>query len=93
MAEKKVTNVESGVRDVLNAGLGLFQTVSAKVENVQKDILSSFNSLVSRGASDKSELAQKLRGGLDKGLTVVKEVETKLGIKTQNTAAVSNSKR
>jgi len=64
--------VENGLKDFLNASLGLFQALNARIDAAQKDLLSGYNALVSRGAADKSELAQKLRGGLDQGLSLVR---------------------
>ncbi len=71
-------NLEQGARDVLNAGLGLFQTVAERVGQIQNDIAGGYQDLVSKGASDNSELVTNLRGNLDKGITVVKDVQTRV---------------
>lgn len=75
MAEVKVQGYEVGLRDVVNVGLGLFNSVAAKVDEIQKNLLKGYQDLVVRGASDKSSLAQTLRGGLDQGITTVKGVQ------------------
>lgn len=90
MAEVKAQGIEQGLRDTLNVGLGLFNTVAAKVEQLQKDVLKGYQELVTRGAQDKSEVAQNLRTGLGQGITSVKDARSKIeGIVAGQKAAIS----
>ena len=70
--------VEQGARDVLNAGIGAFHTVTGGIEQAQKDINETYESLVSKGAAEDSELITSIRSGLDKGLETFKDVQTKV---------------
>lgn len=69
--------IEQNAYDVLNAGLGVYQAVRNRVENLQKNIEDYYRDLVKRGASDQSEQVQKLRGGLDRGIETVREIQEK----------------
>lgn len=68
---------ENMARDVLNAGLGLFRVVSATIDSVQKNVISGYQNLVTKGAADNSDVAKTLRGTLDQGLGIVKDVQVK----------------
>ena len=70
-------SIEKNLHDVLNAGLGLFQTVQGRIDLLQKDIVSSFEGLVSRGAADKSNVAEKIRETVDQGFNAVREFQVK----------------
>lgn len=69
--------IEKNLHDVLNAGLGLFQTVQGRIDLLQKDIVTSYEGLVSRGAADKSAVVEKLRETVDQGFNAVRELQTK----------------
>lgn len=69
--------IEKNLHDVLNAGLGFFQTVQGRFETLQKDIVSSYEDLVSKGAADKSQLAEKIRGTVDQSFNTVRDLQTK----------------
>ncbi len=80
--------IEKNLHDVLNAGLGLFQTVQGRFETLQKDIVASYEQLVSRGAADKSQMAERIRGTVDQGLTAVRDLQAKAeGVAKKSTKA------
>ena len=69
--------IEKNLHDVLNAGLGLFQTVQGRIDLLQKDIVSSFEGLVTRGAADKGGVAEKIRETVDQGFNAVRDFQVK----------------
>ena len=76
--------IETGAKDTLNAGLGLFRTVEEKLAEIQGQIVANYNGLVSKGAADTSEPVSKLRNGLDQAIAGVKDVQTKVEAQFKN---------
>ena len=73
-----IETVEQGARDLLNVGLGLFQTAAEGFDKAQKDIVSGYEELVSKGANENGEFAASARDGLSKGITAVKDAQAKV---------------
>jgi len=84
----QAAQLENVARDLVNVGIGLFHIISRRIETLQEEIVAGYSGLVTRGAADKSELAEKLRGGLGEGLTVVRTVGVRLGIEAPKPAVV-----
>jgi hypothetical protein len=80
--QQMAAQMETTVRDTLNAGLGLVksleQNVEVKVAEIRAQIGAGYTELVSKGAADQSEGVVKLRSLLDQGLAQVKDVRTKI---------------
>ena len=76
--------IETGVRDTLNAGLGLVKTIEEQFSSVQSQVENGYTDLIAKGAADKSEGVVKLRVMLDQGISQVKEAQTKVASYFQN---------
>jgi hypothetical protein len=72
------TNLETGLRNAVNAGIGVYKLAQEKLAEVQTQLNQGYSSLVSRGAADQSADVAKLRSLLDQGLTAVKDGQGKL---------------
>ncbi|MCB1319861.1 MAG: hypothetical protein KDK34_06395 [Leptospiraceae bacterium] len=70
--------LENGARDLLNAGLGAYRTVEARINEIQKQVEQNFSSLVNSGAADNSETTVQLRRYLDQGIAAVKNVQDRV---------------
>ena len=70
--------IENGAREALNVGFGLFKTVEAQIQDLQSQIVKNYEALVAKGAADNGEVAATLRSQLDKGLSAVKDAQTKV---------------
>lgn len=70
--------IETGARDALNAGLGLYKTVETQLRELQSTVTTNYTQLVTKGAADQSEPVVKLRSLLDQGLAQVKDVQSKV---------------
>lgn len=73
-----IQSLEPGARDILNAGLGLFRTVEARVSELQAGLASSYTSLVNRGAADASPEVKKLHGLIDDGIARLREIQNRV---------------
>lgn len=76
----QASRFETVARDLVNVGIGLYNTAQIHLDQLQRDIVSGYGGLVTRGAADKSELAEGLRSKLGQGLTIVSGVQSKLGV-------------
>jgi len=65
--------------DLLNAGIGLFQSGREGLEKAKTELETTYNELVSKGASDNSENSVKIRQSVDKILTDIKEFSSVAG--------------
>lgn len=70
-----IQTLEPGARDILNAGLGLFRTVEARLSEAQASVANAYTSLVNRGAADASPEVKKLHGLLDEGIARLREIQ------------------
>ncbi|MCE9598113.1 MAG: hypothetical protein K8S54_09125 [Spirochaetia bacterium] len=75
----QASQFETVARDLVNVGIGLYNAAQIRLDQLQKDIVSGYGGLVTRGAADKSELAESLRSKLGQGLTMVSGAQAKLG--------------
>lgn len=71
--------MEKQIMDILNAGIGLFQSGKEGLESAKSQLEVSYNELVSKGASDNSENSVKIRQSVDKILTDIKEFSSVAG--------------
>lgn len=78
---------ETIARDLVNVGIALFQITADRIENLQKDIVAGYSGLVTRGAQDKSQMAESLRERLSQSLNVVQTVQDSLGVAVQKLPA------
>lgn len=69
--------MEKVLHDVLNAGIALFRAGEDTLNNAVKEVTRTYEELKSKGASDTSEPAVKLRKLLDDVVTQVNEVSSK----------------
>ncbi len=69
--------MEKVLHDVLNAGIALFRAGEDTFKNAAKEVTRTYEELKSKGATDTSEPAVKLRQLLDKVVTQVNEIQVK----------------
>ncbi len=79
--------LETIARDLVNVGIALFQITADRIENLQKEIVLGYSGLVTRGAQDKSEMAESLREKLGLGLNVLQTVQDSLGMSVEKLPA------
>lgn len=65
--------------DILNAGIGIFQSGKDGLEKAKVQLEQTYNELVSKGASDNTEDSVKVRQSIDKILTDIKEFSSVAG--------------
>lgn len=75
---ENIRRVEMVLQEVLNVGLGAFNTAQAVWERVPDRLSTAYGRLVSQGARDRSPLADRLHDGLDQGLDGWRETRKKL---------------
>ncbi|MBE7438769.1 MAG: hypothetical protein HS115_09975 [Spirochaetales bacterium] len=68
--------IEKSLQDILNAGLGIFKAGEENLQTALRYLESAFADLKSKGASDMSESAVKLREVLENTIRGVKDVTT-----------------
>lgn len=71
--------MEKQIMDILNAGIGLFQSGKEGMEKAKTQLEQTYNELVSKGASDSSEASVKIRQSVDKILTDIKDFSSVAG--------------
>ncbi|EOQ89718.1 chemotaxis protein [Leptospira levettii] len=71
--------MEKQIMDILNAGIGLFQSGKEGLEKAKTQLESTYNELVSKGALDNTEESVKIRQSVDKILTDIKEFSSVAG--------------
>ena len=76
--EQVIQNLEKTLHDVLNAGLGAYGDATVRLDELKKQVEASYGELIARGAADKSEIVEKLRGGLDQGIASAGDFRTKV---------------
>ena len=75
---ENIRRVEMVLQEVLNVGLGAFNTIQAGAEQIPTRWSALYSRLVSRGALDRSPLADRLHDTLDSSLDGVKDARRKL---------------
>ncbi|BDA77177.1 hypothetical protein LPTSP3_g01070 [Leptospira kobayashii] len=71
--------MEKQITDILNAGIGLFQSGKEGLDKAKTQLEASYNELVSKGALDNTEGSVKIRQSVDKILTDIKEFSSVAG--------------
>ncbi|WP_411824138.1 phasin-related domain-containing protein [Leptospira sp. 'Mane'] len=71
--------MEKQITDILNAGIGLFQSGKEGLDKAKTQLEVSYNELVSKGALDNTEGSVKIRQSVDKILTDIKEFSSVAG--------------
>jgi hypothetical protein len=71
--------MEKQIMDILNAGIGIFQSGKDGLDKAKVQLEQTYNELVSKGASDNSEESVKVRQSVDKILTDIKEFSSVAG--------------
>ncbi len=71
--------IEKTIVDILNAGIGLFQTGKEGLDKAKVELEKVYSDLAAKGASDTSETATKLRESLDKIIADIKEFTSVAG--------------
>ncbi|TGL44381.1 phasin-related domain-containing protein [Leptospira perdikensis] len=71
--------MEKQIMDILNAGIGLFQSGKEGLEKAKTQLETTYNELVSKGALDNTEDSVKIRQSVDKILTDIKEFSSVAG--------------
>ncbi len=71
--------MEKQIMDILNAGIGIFQSGKEGLDKAKVQLEQTYNELVSKGASDNSEESVKVRQSVDKILTDIKEFSSVAG--------------
>ncbi|TGN11067.1 phasin-related domain-containing protein [Leptospira ilyithenensis] len=71
--------MEKQITDILNAGIGLFQSGKEGLDKAKTQLETSYNELVSKGALDNTEGSVKIRQSVDKILTDIKEFSSVAG--------------
>jgi len=69
--------IEKNLQDILNAGIGLFKAGEENFKTAVANLEKSFTELKSKGASDNSDAAIKIREILENTLRSAKEVQSK----------------
>ena len=70
--------IETGVRDTLNAGIGLAKTIEETVTKTIADIEAGYKELVAKGAPEGEQLIAKVQGLVDEGVAQVKDTQAKV---------------
>lgn len=76
---KGVRIMEKVLHDVLNAGIALFRAGEGTINNAVKEVQRTYEELKSKGATDTSEPAVKLRKLLDDAVTQANDLTGKAG--------------
>ncbi|TGN20418.1 phasin-related domain-containing protein [Leptospira idonii] len=71
--------MEKQIMDILNAGIGIFQSGKEGLDKAKTQLEQTYNELVSKGALDNSEESVKVRQSVDKILTDIKEFSSVAG--------------
>ncbi|PJZ46169.1 phasin-related domain-containing protein [Leptospira brenneri] len=71
--------MEKQIMDILNAGIGLFQSGKEGLDKAKTSLETTYNELVSKGALDNTEDSVKIRQSVDKILTDIKEFSSVAG--------------
>ncbi|GBF51200.1 methyl-accepting chemotaxis-like [Leptospira ryugenii] len=71
--------MEKQIMDILNAGIGIFNSGKEGLDKAKVQLEQTYNELVSKGASDNSEQSVKVRQSVDKILTDIKEFSSVAG--------------
>ncbi|MDF3821170.1 chemotaxis protein [Leptospira sp. 96542] len=71
--------MEKQIMDILNAGIGIFQSGKEGLDKAKTQLEQTYNELVSKGALDNSEASVKVRQSVDKILTDIKEFSSVAG--------------
>jgi uncharacterized protein YjbJ (UPF0337 family) len=79
--------MEKQILDILNAGIGLFQSGKEGLDKAKGQLQTSYNELVAKGAQDNSEGSIKIRESVDKILTDIKEFSSVAGKNYDETRA------
>jgi len=69
--------LEKNLQDILNAGIGLLKAGEENFQTALKNVEKVFNELKTKGASDSSESALKIREVLENTIRGVKDVQSK----------------
>ncbi len=72
-------NMQKILEDVLNASIALFRTGEGNVNNAVKQLKKTFDDLKTKGASDQSDVAVKLRSTLSEISSKVDMLSDKAG--------------
>lgn len=65
--------MEKTIIDILNAGIGLFQSGKEGLDKATQDLEKTYGELVAKGSQDNSEAAVQLRESVDKIITDIKD--------------------
>ncbi|MCC6275012.1 MAG: chemotaxis protein [Leptospiraceae bacterium] len=79
--------MEKQIMDILNAGIGLFQSGKEGLSKARTDLEKAYAELASKGAQDNSETAVKLRQSVDKIIGDIKEFTSVAGKNYEETRA------
>lgn len=66
--------LEKNIQDILNAGIGLFKAGEENFKSALANVEKSFEEMKSKGATDNSEAAVKIREVLDNTIRSIKDV-------------------
>lgn len=69
--------LEKNIQDILNAGIGLFKVGEQNFQTAIQAVTKTFEELKTKGASDNSEAAQKIREVLDNTIKGLNDVSSK----------------
>ncbi|MCB1174873.1 MAG: YtxH domain-containing protein [Leptospiraceae bacterium] len=70
--------IEKSIQDILNASIGLFKAGEENLQSALSAVQTAFEDLKTKGASDSSEVAGKLREVLDNSIKNVQDVSTQV---------------
>jgi len=73
--EKKMEKI---AKEILNVGIGAIETIKKIIDENTANLQNTFKELAVKGAADQSESSQKLREGVDKAISNVEELRTKV---------------
>jgi uncharacterized protein (DUF885 family) len=79
--------MEKVVIDILNAGIGLFQSGREGLDKAAAELEKTYSELVAKGSQDNSETAVRLRESVDKIISDIKEFTNVAGKNYDETRA------
>lgn len=68
--------LEQNIQDILNAGIGLFKAGEESLQSALGAVQSAFEDLKTKGATDESDVALKIREVLDNSIKGVQEISS-----------------
>lgn len=79
--------MEKQIMDILNAGIGIFQSGKEGLDNAKIELEKIYNDMRNKGESDSSDTSTKLRESLDKIIADIKDFTSVAGKNYEETRA------